>query len=111
MSKREGAPGGQMARQHLYDALGGAHIPAHAHRVALVGQVTGEGSGTLGGAGKQGDGVPLCKERVQVLPQGGKVAVPIGAAKASALMRSFSLNSFMPRRKFSHSRVLCFWRR
>ena len=33
----------------------------------------------------------------------------LGAAKASALMRSFSLNSFMPRRKFSHSRVLCFW--
>ena len=89
VSKREGAPGGQMARQHLYDALGGAHIPAHAHRVALVGQVTGEGSGTLGGAGKQGDGIPLGKERVQVLPQGGKVAVPIGGRKGLGIDEVF----------------------
>ena len=61
MGKGKGAPGGQMARQHLYDAFCGPHIPAHAHGVALVGKVAGEGGGTLGRSGKQGDGIALRK--------------------------------------------------
>ena len=35
-SKGEGAPGGQMSGQYLQNALGGAHIPAHAHGIAPV---------------------------------------------------------------------------
>ena len=57
MGKGKGAPGGQMARQHLYDAFCGPHIPAHDPGVTLVGTLAGEGGGTLGRSGKQGDGI------------------------------------------------------
>ena len=64
MGKGKGAPGGQMSGQYLQNALGGAHIPAHAYGIALVGKVTGQGGCALGRTGKQGDGVPLGDERV-----------------------------------------------
>ena len=91
MGKRKGAPGGQMARQHLYDAFCGPHIPAHAHGVALVGKVAGEGGGTLGSAGEQGDGIALRNEGVQILPQGSKVAVPVGSGKGFGVDEIFQL--------------------
>ena len=64
MGKGEGAPGGQVSGQHLQNALGRAHIPAHAHSVALVGKVAGQSGCALGCTGKQGDGVALGNERV-----------------------------------------------
>ena len=91
MGKRKGAPGGQMARQHLYDAFCGPHIPAHAHGVALVGKVAGEGGGTLGRSGKQGDGIALRNERVKVFSQGDKVAVPVGGGKGLGVDEVFQL--------------------
>ena len=91
MGKGKGAPGGQMARQHLYDAFCGPHIPAHAHGVALVGKVAGEGGGTLGRSGKQGDGIALRNERVKVFSQGDKVAVPVGGGKGLGVDEVFQL--------------------
>ena len=64
VGKGEGAPGGQMPGQHLQNALGGAHIPAHAHGIAFVGKVAGQSGCALGRTGKQGDGVALGNERV-----------------------------------------------
>ena len=99
VGKGEGAPGGQVSGQHLQNALGGAHIPAHAHGIALVGKVAGQGSCALGRTGKQGNGVALSDERVEILPQGGKVAVPVGGGKGFGVDEVFQLELVHPAQK------------
>ena len=81
MGKGEGAPGGEVAGQHLHQPLGGPHVPAEADGIALVGQIPGQRRCALGGARKQGNGVPLRNEGVKVFPQGGEVAAPVGGRK------------------------------
>ena len=76
--KGQTAPGGQMPRQHLHQARRGPDVPAHADGIPLVGQVPGEGGGSLGGAAVEGDGVALFHQRVQVLQQAPQFAVPAG---------------------------------
>ena len=76
--KGQGAPGVQVAGQHLHQAGGGPDVPAHADGVALVGQVAGEGGGPFGGAGIEGDGVPLFDHGVKVLQQAAQLPVPAG---------------------------------
>ena len=68
-------------------ALGGAHI-AHAHRVALVGQVTGEGQRHQGVLGKQVMAYP-CARSGSGPPQGGQVAVPVGDRKGLGIDKVF----------------------
>ena len=76
--KGQGAPGVQVAGQHLHQAGRGPDVPAHADGVALVGQVAGEGGGPFGGAGIEGDGVPLFDQGVKVLQQAAQFSVPAG---------------------------------
>ena len=76
--KGQGAAGVQVARQHLHQPRRGPDVPAHADGVALVGQVPGEGGRALGGAGIEGDGIPLLDQGVQVLQQAAQLPVPAG---------------------------------
>ena len=96
VGKGEGAACGQVAGQHLHDAFGRAHVPAHAHGVALVCQVPGQGGGTLGGAGEEGDGIALGDQRVKILPQGGQVAAPVGGRKGLHVDEVFQLELVHP---------------
>ena len=45
---------------------------------------------------KQGDGVALGDERVEILPQGGKVAVPVGGGKGFGVDEVFQLELVHP---------------
>ena len=109
--ERKGAPGGQVAGQHLHQPFGGADVPAHADGVALVGQIAGQGRRALGCTGKEGDGVALGDERVEVLSQGGQVAAPVGGRKGLCVDEVFQLELVHPAQEVLTQQGALFLRR
>ena len=89
MGEGEGAACREVAGQDLHQPLCGPDVPAHADGVALVREVPGEGCRALGRTGKEDDRVPLRHQRVEVLPQGGKVAAPVGGSKGLSVDEVF----------------------
>ena len=87
----KGAPGGQVAGQHLHQPLGGADVPAHADGVALVRKVAGQSRCALGRAGEEGDRILLRDEGVEVLPEGRHVTAPVGGGKGLGVDEGFQL--------------------